>query len=232
MKIKQFRYSRDNFSYLIFDGNRALAIDGGAVSAIMDYCNSNRIQIETVANTHNHPDHTVGTERLLSESGAGYVTRDQLLAEGGIEIASQKIAAFATPGHTLDSICFHFDDVLVTGDTLFNGTVGNCFSGDLEAFYNSIKTLAAYPAETKIYAGHDYVSDSVAYTRIIEPDNPHPKLFLDKYDPQHVVSTLSDEFNINPFLRFNAPEMIALLKSKNLAVDTEYDRWQSIMALG
>lgn len=232
MKIKQFRYSRDNFSYLFYNQNQALAVDGGAVKDITAFCHSRNIKITAVANTHSHPDHTVGTDRLLQESKAEYFTREQLLADGGMELGSAKIAVFATPGHTMDSVCFQCDDFLVTGDTLFNGTVGNCFSGDLKAFYNSIKILMGYPLETKIYAGHDYVNDSVAYARIIEPDNPHPKAFLERYDSSHVVSTLSDEFAINPFLRFNAPEMIAVLKAKKLPVDTEYDRWHSIMTLG
>lgn len=232
MKIRQFRYSRDNFGYLIYDRNQALAVDGGAVRDIMAFCNARNIELTAVANTHNHPDHTVGTDRLLSQSKAPYITREQLLADGGLTIGAGRIEAFATPGHTLDSICFYFDGVLVTGDTLFNGTVGNCFSGDLEAFFNSIKLLMGYPPETKIYAGHDYVNDSVAYARIIEPDNPHPKAFLNQYDPAHVVSTLADEFAVNPYLRFNSPEMIALLTAKGLPADTEYRRWQSIMTLG
>ncbi len=232
MEIKQFRYSRDNLSYLIYNHRNALAIDGGAVKQIMAFCRSKGLRLDFVANTHNHPDHTVGTDLLLAQSNAAYLTREQLLADGGIVLGEDRIAVLATPGHTADSVCFYFKGVLVTGDTLFNGTVGNCFSGDLKGFYLSIKALAAYPPETKVYAGHDYVNDSVAYARIMEPNNPHPKAFLDGYSPDHVVSTLADEVKINPFLRFNAPEMIALLKEKNLPAETEYDRWKSIMTMG
>jgi len=232
MNIKQFRYSRDNFAYLIYGDRHALAVDGGAVAKITAFCNANGLTVTSVVNTHNHPDHTMGTDRLLGETKAEYIPRDRLLADGGIQLGSNTIKVLATPGHTADSVSFYFDGVLVTGDTLFNGTVGNCFSGDLKAFFHSIKTLTAYPPDTKIYAGHDYVNDSVAYARIMEPDNPHPKAFLEKYDPNHVVSTLADEYQINPFLRFNAPEMIALLESKNLPAASEFDRWQSIMTLG
>ncbi len=232
MEIKQFRYSRDNLSYLIYNQQTALAVDGGAVKQIMNFCRSNGLRLDLVANTHNHPDHTMGTDQLLSQSSATYLTREQLLDDGGVTLGEDRITVLATPGHTADSVCFFFDGVLVTGDTLFNGTVGNCFSGDLEGFYHSIKALMAYPPETKIYAGHDYINDSVAYARILEPNNPHPKAFLDAYSPDHVVSTLADEIKINPFLRFNAPEMIALLKEKKLSVETELDRWMSIMTLG
>ncbi len=37
MNIKQFRYSSDNLGYLIYGKDSALAIDGGAVQAILDF---------------------------------------------------------------------------------------------------------------------------------------------------------------------------------------------------
>ena len=70
-----------------------------------------------------------------------------------------------TPGHTKDSICFHADNILITGDTLFNGTVGNCFSGDLDGFLKSLTFLLSFPDETLIYAGHDYVSESMNFAK-------------------------------------------------------------------
>jgi hydroxyacylglutathione hydrolase len=120
---------------------------------------------------------------------------------------------------------------MVTGDTLFNGTVGNCFSGDLKGFYHSIKHLLSFPDETIVYAGHDYVTDSMVVAKRLEPENPDIDRFLTDYRPEHVLSTLAEERKINPYLRFNEPEIIAFLKQQGLPVGTEFERWESIMAI-
>ena len=88
---------------------------------------------------------------------------------------------FHTPGHTEDSVTFKADDFLVTGDTLFNGTIGNCFSGDLNAFFTSLKRLISLPGHMKIYAGHDYVMDSMKMAAIIEKNNPYFAEYIKKY---------------------------------------------------
>jgi len=121
--------------------------------------------------------------------------------------------------------------VLITGDTLFNGTVGNCFSGDQRAFFRSIKRLLALPGDTLIYAGHDYVRDSVAMAEQLEPDNRDIERFRQAYDPGHVYSTLAEELKVNPYLRFNAPAIIALLRENELPHATEEERWLSLMSI-
>jgi len=117
------------------------------------------------------------------------------------------------------------------GDTLFNGTVGNCFSGDLKAFYRSILLLMGYPGNFRVYAGHDYVAASLAFARHLTPDNPAIDAYANRYDRNHVTSTLDDERAVNPYLRFNDPEIIRLLESKGLPTGTEYQRWEGIMSV-
>ena len=232
MNIKQFRYSSDNLGYLLYAEKSAIAIDGGAVDQIISFAENNGLKIEFVTNTHSHPDHTMGLKSLLGRSGALYLDHNSLPEKGFIELAGEKIGVYHTPGHTKDSVTFHADNFLVTGDTLFNGTVGNCFSGDLSAFYNSIKKLISFPKETVIYAGHDYVEYSMSFARIVEPGNGDIDSFLKKYNPEHVFSRLEDELKVNPYLRFNDPAMISLLKEKGLPVLTEFERWESLMGMG
>ncbi len=232
MKIRQFRYSSDNFTYLIYDKKSALVIDAGAVEAIFSFISEHDLRLEFVTNTHSHPDHTTGTRAVTDRSGARFLDNKTLRETGSIEIEGNKIAVYHTPGHTQDSLCFHLDNTLITGDTLFNGTVGNCFSGDVEGFFRSVKLLTSFPRETIVYAGHDYVRESMTFARYFEPDNKDIDAFLKKYDPNHVYSTLDDEFKINPYVRFNDEKMIAILKKQGLSVKTEYDRWISLMKLG
>lgn len=229
MNIKQFRYNGDNLAYLVVGEKEAAAIDAGAVEEILSYVDSEGLILKYVLNTHSHGDHTLGNRRILEKSGATFLSNDTLRGEKMFLLDGNEIGVIPTPGHTEDCLTFEVAGSLVTGDTLFNGTVGNCFSGDLFAFYESIKKIMAYPEDTVIYAGHDYVKESVAFARTIEDGNGHLDTFLSRYDPAHVFSRLADEYLVNPYLRFNDPKLIAIMKGRGLPVEEEYDRWKSLM---
>lgn len=231
LKIKQFRYAMDNLAYLVYGRRYAMAIDGGAAGRILSFLADNDLKLAYVANTHDHSDHTAGNEMLLRRSDAAMLTASDLADGGEIDLEGMKINVLLTPGHTEDSACFHAGSALITGDTLFNGTIGNCFTGDLQQFYRSIKKLMSLPAGTVIYAGHDYVKASVVFALNLEPENEAIHEFLSGYDKSHVFSTLANELRINPYLRFNEAGIIAALKRRNLPVSTEWERWQSLMSI-
>jgi hydroxyacylglutathione hydrolase len=229
LHVAQFRYSADNLAYLIYGREFAMAVDGGAVDDIAHFLEENQLNLRYVVNTHQHYDHTSGNDYLIKRYQAGHIPCRDLSLQDRLILEDDPIRIYPTPGHTEDSLCFHVGNILITGDTLFNGTIGNCFSGRIDLFYQSIKTLMALPPETIIFAGHDYVKDSIYFARRLEPDNPHLNRFLHDYDPEHVFSTLADEFKINPYLRFNDEKIIAILKNEGLSHKTEWDRWQSLM---
>ncbi|MBN1381601.1 MAG: MBL fold metallo-hydrolase [Deltaproteobacteria bacterium] len=231
LNIKQFR-SGDNLSYVLFGDKEALAIDGVAAQAILDFIESRGLSLTLIANTHSHLDHTGGNNALLKNSKATSLRVADLIQKGEFELEGQTIKVFHTPGHTEDSICFYTPPYLISGDTLFNGTIGNCFTGDLRAFHESIKKLMILPPDTIVYAGHDYVKDSRAFANYLEPGNNSFDLFLkQRYDPAHVYSTLNDELSINPYLRFNDDKIIAVLESRGLTVGTGWHRWESLMSI-
>ncbi|MCP4104881.1 MAG: MBL fold metallo-hydrolase [Desulfobacteraceae bacterium] len=231
MNVKQFKYSADNLGYLVYGKKSALAIDGGAVEAILSFIDKNRLQLEYVTNTHSHPDHTMGTKDLVNRSGAKYLDNKTVRADKVVRLEEENIQVYHTPGHTKDSVCFHSDNTLITGDTLFNGTVGNCYSGDLDGFLESVSLLMSFPDETLVYAGHDYVEGSMDFARRLEPENKDIKLFLKKYDPNHVCSTLSDEKKVNPYVKYNDEKMIRFLEKRGFSVKTENERWRAIMSI-
>ena len=231
MNIKQFRYSDDNFSYLIWKGSTALAIDPGAVKPMQAYLAQNDLSLAFVTHTHMHPDHTLGTRDMLNGATAKLLDCRLFPDRDEIVLDDEMIKVFRTPGHTMDSVTFHFDNILVTGDTLFNGTIGNCFSGDLKSFYDSICFLMGFDDHTRIYAGHDYVEYSMEFAAVLEPENAAIGSFKSRYTPEHVWSTLGQERQVNPYLRFNEKSIIALLEKRGLAVRTEYERWESLMSI-
>ena len=231
MRIKQFRYAADNLGYLVYTDKNAIAIDGGAPEEMISFAKDREVVISDVANTHFHHDHTTGNKALLDKTGARFLDCRKVRSDRELHLDGQVLQVIPTPGHTSDSITFLAEDFMVTGDTLFNGTVGNCFSGDLDAFYHSLKRLISLPLSTQIWAGHDYVLESMQIAKQIEPDNKDIEKFLNGYDPEKVVSTVADELNINPYIRFNAPEMINRLNEKKMPTHTELDRFKSVMTL-
>ena len=188
LNIEQFRYG-DNLAYLVYGIREAMAIDGGAWQEILTFLDSNNLTLKFVTSTHQHYDHTPGNEYLLRKTKAKFLNSSTLADNEEIIIDGEAVSVvYRTPGHTSDSVCFYTGDSLITGDTLFNATVGNCFSGDQKSFYHSIKRLMAMPDDTKIYAGHDYIRDSLAFAKHLEPDNKDIERFRNSYYPDHVYS--------------------------------------------
>ena len=231
LNIEQFRYGTYNFAYIIHGKTQAMAIDGGAWEEILSFLKTNNLSLEFVTNTHSHYDHTPGNDHLLKATRADFLNFATLPDNHKIIIEEETVLVYRTPGHTEDSVCFYTGNCLITGDTLFNGTIGNCFSGNQKGFYQSIKRLMALPDDTKIYAGHDYIHDSLAFARHLEPDNKYIDSFLNSYDHNYVYSTMADERQINPYLRFNEESIINLLKANNLPCATEWERWESLMSI-
>ena len=231
LKVKQFRYSADNLGYLVYGPDSAVAVDGGAGEEILAFLKTHRLTLLYVANTHDHQDHTCGNETLLAASGARLLSGAELSDGAVVMLDGWKIRVIRTPGHTKDSRVFYTGEALIAGDTLFNGTIGNCFSGDLEGFYRSIRKLMTLPDETVVYAGHDYIRDSIAFARYLEPENAEIDVFLGNYNPAHVFSTLAQEKRINPYLRFNEPGIVDLLAKRGLPRETEWERWRSLMGI-
>jgi len=186
LEIKQFRYGSDNFAYVLHGRREAIVIDGGAADAITIFLKAKNLRCVLITNTHSHHDHTSGNEDLKKTLLADCFPSSDFEDHDPIFIEEDIVRVYQTPGHTDDSVCFHTGDILITGDTLFNGTIGNCFSGN-QKFYLSIKRILSLPDETKIYAGHDYVLDSLAFAQNLEPDNPHIEIFRARYSTRKEV---------------------------------------------
>lgn len=231
LHVKQFRYNLDNFSYLLFGKREAIVIDGGAHNEIKNFIESHNLKLMYLSNTHNHLDHTVGNAHFQDYKNVIFLNHSDLMKLEKIELEGNIINIYQTPGHTSDSVCFHAGKYLISGDTLFNGTIGNCFSGDLRSFYFTIKKIMSLPLDTIIYAGHDYVQDSMNFAMKYEPNNEKIYIMKKKYDYNHVFSELKDEIEVNPYLRFNNENIISILKEMGLPCENELDRWESIMML-
>ncbi|ALS00813.1 hydrolase [Enterococcus silesiacus] len=68
-----------------------------------------------------------------------------------------RFSVVPTPGHSIGSVSFIFDDFVVTGDALFKGSIGrtDLHTGDLDQLLHSINTyLFTLPEEFPAYPGH------------------------------------------------------------------------------
>jgi glyoxylase-like metal-dependent hydrolase (beta-lactamase superfamily II) len=87
------------------------------------------------------------------------VIPDHLLKDGEkIKIGELEAEVIHTPGHTPGGVCFYFpkESLLIAGDTLFKGTIGNLSfpTSDPSKMWDSLKRLSGLPKETRVISGH------------------------------------------------------------------------------
>ena len=232
MEIKQFRYGHDgNLGYLIHSGGEAAAVDGGAADEIIGYISRNGLELKYVLNTHEHWDHVPGNERLLETSGAVNIKPPELARQGGFLLGGERVEVFASPGHSDDSVVYSFGGSLLTGDTLFNGTVGNCYTENYELYFESLCRVLGYPPETRIFAGHDLVDYALGVAETIEPGNGAISGYRSFCRKDFLYTTLEMEKAVNPFIRFDDPALDSYRAGLGMPLGTSYQRWRAMMSV-
>ncbi|HKQ82498.1 MAG TPA: MBL fold metallo-hydrolase [Steroidobacteraceae bacterium] len=126
------------------------------------------LRIQYVIDTHTHADHFSAAHRIGDLLDVPVVMHrrspapfaDMRLDDGDMLIVGKlRVHALHTPGHTADSMCFHVEDRLFTGDTLLIGATGRTDlpTGDPDALYDSLfnRLLKLDPA-LKVFPAHEY----------------------------------------------------------------------------
>lgn len=164
---------------------KAILIDpGDEPDRIMDIIKRNNLSVEHIVCTHGHFDHVGAVSELKQETGAKVLIHkeefeiyngardmaafwgydldplpepDKLLKDGeDIEIGSLRFKVLHTPGHSPGGICLYGEGIVITGDTLFAGSVGRTdfYGGDANKLKESFKRLMSLPEATKVLPGH------------------------------------------------------------------------------
>ncbi|MBU5314129.1 MBL fold metallo-hydrolase [Tissierella carlieri] len=172
---------------------------GGDVDEILTSVRENQLKIKYIVLTHGHADHIGGIinlkkalpasvmiheedrEMLIDGSknlstmmamGTIEIEPDLLLKDGDIiEFGDEKAEIIHTPGHTKGGICIKIGDNIITGDTLFAGSIGRTDlpGGDYETIIKSIKDkLLIYLDDVQVFPGHGAPS-TIGRERVSNP---------------------------------------------------------------
>jgi hydroxyacylglutathione hydrolase len=242
---------KDNYLWLIHDGEHAAVVDPGDAGPILEALRANGLRLTAILLTHHHADHTGGVADLLAHSSVpvfgprndGIAAVTHPLGEGdritvpGLEL---ELSVLDVPGHTRGHIAYvradgddgdaigHDTHWLFCGDTLFGAGCGRLFEGTPAQMMDSLAKLAALPDDTLVYCAHEYTLSNLRFAETVEPGNQAVQLRLVADSEKRgthlptIPSTIAIEKATNPFLRVRAPGVVdSLVAAGKLAANAD-----------
>ena len=176
-----------NCTILACDTTReAIVIDpGDEAEAILDAVRANGLDVKWVLHTHAHIDHVMGTGGVVRETGAkprlhagDVFLYENLPMQGGflgltpppapplaeplsdgeeIRFGRETLRVLHTPGHTPGSVCMKVGELLLSGDTLFKGSIGrtDLWGGDFDTILASLRDkILPLDDDVRVVPGH------------------------------------------------------------------------------
>lgn len=166
---------------------RCIIVDlGGDADYLMSFLKMNKLKLTKILLTHGHFDHIGGVEEVRSLTGAEvfvHVNDSEMLTSEKYSLASRmsynpfipvtlwtaveedaiiqdgelSFKVIHTPGHSGGSVCYICDDVIFSGDTLFNCSIGRTdFLGSNSIdMKKSLKKLSLLDGDYKVLPGHN-----------------------------------------------------------------------------
>lgn len=177
---------------------------GDEPNKILRAISDHHLSIEAVLLTHGHFDHFAALDALIDTVGCDfYISKlDSLMIRDGTKnfsisffgkdittsalpkktvsngdellIAGFSVKVLETPGHSLGSVCYRINDVLFSGDTLFQGSCGRVdgYSASPKAMLRSLSLIRTIDDNLTIYPGHgesttlDYEKQNNIYMKL------------------------------------------------------------------
>lgn len=227
IRIEPIPAFSDNYIWLLYDQDtrEAAVVDPGDAGPVIEALGERDLRLETVLITHHHFDHVGGLSELRACSeplvygpqNPSIEGIDRRLAAGDrLRVLGMEFSVLEVPGHTLDHIAyFHAGDqpLVFCGDTLFAGGCGRLFEGNPPMMLASLESLAALPAETRVYCAHEYTLANLKFATAVEPDNAALQRRMAAAEATRargeptVPSDIALERATNPFLRSAEPEL-------------------------
>ena len=177
------------------DGADAIIIDpGDEYEKIKKVVDRHRLTPKIIINTHGHIDH-IGADSKFDlpvyihkddadflidskKNMAAFLNLPGLSAlkiktvedKDKITVDNLSLEIIHTPGHTPGGMCLKIDDMIFTGDTLFQCGVGRTdfpYASE-EKMIGSLKKLMSFPDNIKIFPGHG-PSSTIGEERGVNP---------------------------------------------------------------
>jgi len=205
--------------------NMVVIIDPGTADPVIKCLQDNKLQPCAILVTHHCYDHTNGISALCQHYNLPvYGPANSIIPElshplhDNDEISLENNLSFqvmATPGHTLDHLCYYRPGMLFSGDTLFSAGCGRIKEGSPAQMFKSLTRLANLPDNTQIFCTHEYTLANLKFAQQVEPENNNIKTRLAYIQQQRdegqitLPSTMAEEHRSNPFLRCSEPSVMA-----------------------
>jgi len=225
----------DNYAYLVeTDAGQVAVVDPSEAPPVQSALQARGLGLDAIWLTHHHWDHVGGVEALceayrpadvlgsahdLEHGRIPHQTRG--LTEGDtLRFGGHEITLYDIPGHTLGAIAYVIEGHLFSGDTLFIAGCGRVFEGTMPMMQQSLSKLRALPPETLVCCGHEYTVANLRFAQSVEPDSTaiearaRAAKACREGGELTVPDRLGAELDTNPFLRWDAPAVIAYAEAR------------------
>lgn len=185
-RIRTIPFDENVYIYYDEQSLDACIIDpGGSFEKIREFVNSKKLKVKSVILTHAHADHIGALQEIIDQykdieviaakrekkilnSPAYNLTINFGMKNTSFEatryvedgdtyqIGGKTLKFIVTPGHTSGSMCVFDGEIMFTGDTLFEGSIGRTDlpTGSYQEMENSLKKLSQMNEDIIILPGH------------------------------------------------------------------------------
>lgn len=217
----------DNYIWLLERGDGVCAVvDPGDHRPVLPVLERRNLKLSYILLTHHHADHIGGVAGLLQHHSAMVIGprderipgRDRTVCEGDrveLELMNLSFEVIEVPAHTRSHIAYHGEGLLFCGDTLFSVGCGRLFEGTASQMQSSLDKIARLPPQTRVYCAHEYTRANCEFALRVEPHNEALQarsraVVAARENGQITIpSTLSEELQVNPFLRTREAAVVA-----------------------